>query len=381
MSIWNKVLLGCIFVATLVMILFASKALIIKQRWSQEARQLKADLTAEEEKIRELNRWDEGSEMTLHRAQVELHKLTVDRGRVWSNCNPVEIQKDAQTGALAVKVALDPAVTIDLNTVLFVFEDKPVKEGGHYLGQFAVVASAAGQAGLQPRVNFTAAELGRLQQSQKAGTRWILYDVMPIDDHEILAGLSDDEKKAMFPKATVAEYLADGQITTKEEVERQGLSGKVLMVDEAGQPVLDAQGLETEVQQGKGKYVRQLRDYDVLFSELIRLRSNTLDKIAATDQDKSYLERAVLDAKQQQQFRRTEIDSLHVELAETTRQRDEVNAHRDALAGAIASMQKAIANLMESNRAVAGKIARIQYEAARIIDARTQGMAQAEGAR
>ena len=294
----------------------------------------------------------------------------------------MEVTKDQDpaTKQDRIRIRIETAVpnAAESQSVLHAFEEKPTSEGGRYLGQFTVANVAGTQLELNPSVQLSPAELKRVQDSQQAGTTWRLLELMPADSHEILAGLSDDEIKAMFPESSFAEYSKDGKVMLKQDAEQMGLRGKVLLVDENGNIIRNEQGVETEVTDGKGMYVRQLRDYSTLFSEMRRLRSNTQARIEIANRDKQFLDESLADARGLQQARQQEIQDLQQELTLVRRERDAVQNHQTALAAAIDTMKQAIDNMMATNEATVAEIARIQSEAARIINARTVGVAQTE---
>lgn len=355
MSIWNKVLVGFIFVASLVFFALAARVLKTHQYWREAAQKLQADLKAEEARQVVLLDGDAGT-MGLRKAKLEMYSLMVDRGRVWRNCTPQRVQAGGNQGVtLSLATDLPDPHGIPVKAVLFIFEqkdvhfdEKGVPDGGRYLGQFTVTAVGDKSVQLVPSMALDATELERLQKSQGP---WSLYEIMPVDQHQLLAELSEDEIQAMFPKSTVEEYLADRRAV------------------EAGATNPDAP-----------KPSRQLRDYEVLFGAQHMLRSMRTDEMAAATRDVSFLQSALADAKRQVQFRQDEIAQLKQDSTEEAKQRDEVAAHRQALETTLASVQSNITELLKSNQSLAGEIARIQMQATRQIDERTRRMAQARSA-
>ena len=106
--------------------------------------------------------------------------------------------------------------------------------------------------------------------------------------YNYFAGMSDDEIRALFPGDAGNAYVKDGKAS------------------EANDPADRVKD---------GNYVRPLNDYAVLFRNYLRLRSQYVDLIAAAKQDKLYIENALADTKQDEQFRRQEIEDLKVQLA------------------------------------------------------------------
>lgn len=381
MSIWNKILLGCIFVTALALFFFSARALQAHRVWRESYNAHEKAIAAEEQRAKQLLDGDSASgEIGLRQATFELFKLLVGRGRVVVNARPMEVTKDQDPATkqdrIRIRVETETPNAVESQSVVHAFEEKPASEGGRYLGQFTVANVAGTQLELNPSVQLSPDELKRVQDSQQAGVTWRLYELMPADSHEIFAGLSDDELKSMLPESTVAEYIKDGQVMLKQDAEQMGLGGKVLLVDANGNVVRNQQGVETEVTDGKGKYTRRLRDYNTLFDEMRRLRSITQARIEIAKRDKQFLDESLAEARNQQQSRQQEIQDLQQDLTEVRRQRDAAQRYQAALAAAISTMEQAIATMMATNEATIAEIARIQSEAARIINAQTASVVQ-----
>jgi hypothetical protein len=344
MSIWNKILLGFILVASLAFFWLAARVLKTHQYWRATATKLDEELKAAEQE-RSLLRDGDDSAMGVREAVLALHELMIDRGRVWRNTKPLQVRADNQGVNLRVATDLPDPHGIPVKAVLYIFEEKGVEQGGSYLGEFTVTGVGEKDLQLVPSMKLSDRELQRLQQSQGP---WTLYEVVPVDQREVLAGLEEGEIRAMFPDGTEGEYLAD----------REAMLAAATDPDAA-------------------KPTRQLRDYEILFGEQHKLRSMLADRMAAASHDLEYLEAALADAKQQEQYRRDEIARLGKEKTEELKQQQVVTAHLQAVQDKLAETQASIDELIESNRQYAGEIARIQLEATRAIDAQTRRMAQA----
>jgi hypothetical protein len=392
MSIWNKILLGCIFVTALVLFVLSARALQAHRVWHESYNKHKEAIAATEQEAKDLLGTPERGSTGLLRSKIELYELLIGRGRVWDNCQPVNVAKDQDpaTNRERVLVTLQTGKPVEADSVLYAFEDKPANEGGKYLGQFTVTQVGGDQIILRPSVRLSNSEFARVQASQQGSTPWRLYELMPTDDHKVLAKLTDEEKKAMFPGgdpeggkdyATYEDYLFDGRIITKGEAEQKGLHGRVVMVDESEdpKPIRGEDGLYTEVEdtQAKGMFIRTLRDYEVLFDEEHRLRSTVIDQIRVADRDLQYLQQALDDGRLQRQARQKEIRDREQEKQQVLHERDSVVAHEAKLDAAIASMKRAIADLIARNEATIAQVGRIQADAARVINARTAGVVQA----
>lgn len=390
MSIWNKILLGCIFVTALVLFVLSTRALQAHRVWQESYNQHKLAIAEAEQQAKDLVDGDTG----LRETKLQLYKLLIGRGRVWDDCQPTNVAKgqDPVTNQQRVQITVTTPDPVEAQSVLYAFEDKPLGEGGAYLGQFTVTQVGGEQIILQPSVRLSDAEYARVQASQQGQNTWRLYELMPTDDHDVLADLTEEQKKALFPNdetfgdakyASVNDYLYHGQIIMKEEAERLGLDGKVVMVDENGKPVLeeagDKEGLYKEVEDGKGMFIRTLRDYEVLFDEEHRIRAMTADRIQIAKRDLQFLEGALADSRIQRQTRQKEIRDLEQELVKVSHERDAVQDLETKLSGAIASMQKTIDDLIARNDATIAQVGQIQAEAARVINARTAGVVQTSG--
>jgi hypothetical protein len=414
MSIWNKVLIGLILLASIGFFILGARALKTHQYWQSEAERLEQELawqrdrelvlmeglsapevTAREERLEEIGGdtatgFEQGKQeleelggqarMGLRQVQLALDEQLVDRGRVWRGCRPQPSPETAQTGQIKVIVELPRPHRITPNTVLWGFDELPLHQGGRYLGQFTVEGVDQTEVQLKPTVRMTGPALARLNQSaQRNGASWSLYEIMPRDNHTSLAALSEAELKAMLPEETVDEYVSDGQLTTLGDVKQRGLAGDVVQVDASGE-VVKRNGLEVEVQAEnvEGMYVRQLRDYEELFRHAhIRLTEGT-DRVNALTRNNNYIDASLQDARRQVQYRQEERDRLaEVELPQNVRQRDEVAAHLKAVQSEFAEIQKALAEAMKRAAGMVSEIARIQREATQIIDERTRAMAQA----
>lgn len=345
MSIWNKVLIGLIFAASLGFLVLGARALKTRQYWGEAAEKLQADIEAANAEGALLEDGDE-STMGVRDAQVAVHELLVDRGRVWRNCGHGAVVATGQGVSLKVTTDRPDPNGIAVNSVLFIFEQKPVKDGGAYLGEFTVTGKGNKDLQLVPTMQLNARELQRLQQSNGP---WALYDVMPIDQHDVLVGLSEDEIRAMFPEATADEYLADRQAAQAAE----------------------APGAEAT------KPPRKLRSYEVLFAENHKQRSMANDSIAAAKHDLQAIQEALADATKQVQFRQAEIASLQKEKTSELEQLAAVGNHLKAVEAKLNEVQTSVDQLMTNNQTLASDIARMQLEATRQIDKQTERVAQA----
>jgi septal ring factor EnvC (AmiA/AmiB activator) len=181
-----------------------------------------------------------------------------------------------------------------------------------------------------------------------------MYEAMPADDHQAFAGLKPAELKAVVPEQTVAEYARDGQAANADDpAERKAKEGD------------------------KEKFVRRLRDYRLLLVGLFRDRTVMNDRIASATADIGRVEASIAESKRQEEYCRSQIDSLKKEVAEARHEQDATVAHRKAVESKLNQLKQLIDTGIASNRAMADELGRLQLDATRRIDQRAGTMASA----
>jgi hypothetical protein len=367
MNIWNKVFVGLIFVVSLVFFFLGARALKTHQHWRDRAAQLDTDLTSAGDELETLVE-------SVRQRTVALHRELADRGRVWYGCRPQNVQADSVNVAVGAPLPHQ----IQPGTVLWAFDQLDIRQGGKYLGQFTVTNVTDQQVQMKPTLGLTNREAQRLQQAAAPEVLWLLCETMPADKHDALAGLSEEELRAVLPENTVEEYLMDGQITTLGEVRQRGLQGKVYQVDQSGE-IVRQEGIPVEVtaENERGKFVRQLRDYEELFLQHRLWHTDWIDRRETNRRNLAYIQESDKDLRLQVQYRERERSELLAEKEKTDAELARVAELRQDLDSKLQAMRAAIAQLIETNRAQAGELARIQREATRLIDERTRQMAQA----
>ncbi|MEE8451464.1 MAG: hypothetical protein V3R99_06090 [Thermoguttaceae bacterium] len=404
MSIWNKVLIGFIFVASVAFFYLGARTLQTHKHWREKAQKFQQRIKAADEEHKTLLGGvldsDEVADMGVEQLKVELDKILAHRGRVWINCIP-EIKPE--TGQASVTIDMTGPHGIADQTVLRVFEERDIQEGGCFLGEFKVSGVSDDGIGLEPTVPLSDRQLERFDASQ--GT-WTLYEKWPIDSHNVFQEWDDEALTAALPEQSLPEFLSDGEMMTTDEAQEAGLEGRVLAVDESGQilyedadgnelrllvddqtgearfidkdgqPVAEEDISEKEVESGKGKYVRILRDYNVIFQDYDTQRTIMIDLIASDTLDKQYAEAAQADSQLQIQFRQDELSRLTAEKKKAERERNAVKTHLATVGRQLEVTQQAVEQIIAQNAADAAQIAQIQKAAKARIDAQTRGVAQ-----
>jgi hypothetical protein len=340
MSIWSKVLVGLILVTVLPFFYLSVRLLKTNQAW-------RTQVNAWEKKVREMEDGNPAlaklsmSDLTraLENEKTLLHDVVADRGRVWTGVKP-ERPFDAATGEGAVIVDTPNPHQIQPKMILFAFS------GSNYLGEFIVTNVEAAKVSLRKNLEMSDRQLKRLAA---ATGEWTLTEVMPIDRHDIFAGMEKEALEKALPAESLKEYLKDGQ--PKED-------------NDPPDRVVD------------GKYERQLHDYVLIFHELAREITVAIDLREAAQKDAASLAAAVADAQKQVAFHEVEIKELKDELAHSEQERKLINAEEQALVQSLAATRAEIKATLAENRQLAVKWSNKQNAAAEEINKRAPAPTQ-----
>ncbi len=355
MSILSRVLVGLLFVASLVFFYTAARTLQTHQSWRERAMTLETQLKTTLEQNERFISGDQ-QDPGIRDLGVALHNIVVDRGRVWYGAMPGEID---DAGATSVTIE-DPAPHgITGNAILYVFQQsttEPDERRGVYLGAFKVAGVTeadpqqdipAGEVALVPARPLSTQALDRFKAS--AGP-WALYEMLPRDRYDVLADLDDASLRAILPGSTVEEYIKHGSPA------------------EATDP--------SERTDSEGNYVRQPRDYAVLFRELDRQMTLLRDRIASSESAMAALKFVNEDSTRQETFRNNEIAELTEQVKLARHELKAVLDHQQRLEAALGQSREAVrANLAES-QALQAELTRRQLAAAEAIDDRTRVQAE-----
>lgn len=356
MSIWNKVLVGLIFVASIAFFYMAARTMKTHQHWRELAKKFERRIDQVHKDNVKLFEGKENpndlSEMGVRQLRMELNKLLVDRRRAWFQCSPrAKLNRQEGTGEIVITTDQPDPNGIAVGTVLYVFEEADVRQKGRYLGEFKVSKADEQQKSVTivPTSRLTPRELKRLGEAKQP---WEMYELLPRDNHDVFASLSDDDKKAMLRELSAAslnEYFLDGQPAGK---------------DDPAERVVD------------GKYVRMIRDYEVLFGVMKAKYTLLVDQVDAATRDEKLVRDALELAQQQEEAVKKDVQVAKQDLTKYAGERDAVITYHTKLQKEVDAAKAAITQLIETNKAMAGQIANVQLEAARRIDQRTRAMAQ-----
>jgi hypothetical protein len=369
MSIWNKILLGLIAVASLGFFYTASRTLRTYEFWCKKREAFRAALEKVQNDNEALRYADydhkfPNSTVTvgIRGLQSELEQLQTNRGRIWEKCAPAIDARDAQSISVGVTTVQPNPNGISLKMILYAFEDGDDQHVGRYLGEFKVMQAGDNKVVLKPAGAMTEIEIRRLMASKGP---WTLYELMPADQHELFVDMPDDRKKALLPEASVSEYLRDGQAAQPEDPPECKLDI----------PIKAKPGKE-ELGVPDGKYHRLLRDYKRIFTACRTDRILFNDSREALTRDNNYLAEASKDAQVQTQFAQDAMDKLKKSFSNAREQQTAVQGYMSVLQTRCARFKKLVDDAIEQNKKTADDIRRSQIEAARLIEQRTRTMGQ-----
>ncbi|RMF99393.1 MAG: hypothetical protein D6741_08605, partial [Planctomycetota bacterium] len=367
MSIWKKLYIVFILLASIAFWYLGMRALATHRAWREAALQLQQQIEQTKQQRERLVHGD-GTNPGIRQLELEIHKWQTKRGRVWYGARPAQLQQQrGPNGApvVQVRVAIDtlgPAAApeeqpIPVDSVVFVFDERDIRQGGRYLGEFRVrqVVEAQGdqpkQLVLEATTVLSARQMQYLQQSVNlAGqgqTTWTICDILPFDNHEAFAGMDPEVLREILPASSVEEYIRDGQ-------------------------PIDPNQPESE------RYERQLCDYTILFRVHQLEEVELLDRIASMKRNIDWLNACLDDAKREEGVRQQEIAQLTADLEQANRELAATQAHLKAVESTLECVTQARDDLIRQNMATAAAIADAQTKAAELIEARVRAMAAAQ---
>ena len=412
MSIWSKVLIGMVFLGLLGLSHSAARMLKTHDAWRSKVVEHETEIKAVEAATRAVVQGDpDQGRPSIAQLETSLYQTTVDRGRVWFRATPGNVsQAGEERGKVTVTISQpDPHQVDDKEMVLYVLDEREYAAGGRYLGEFKVLSIAGQEVTMQPTIPPTDAELAAITTA--ASNPWSLYEVPLLDGHDVFAGMSDEQLRALLPppptKAAgesegsferrtkahadfVEAYLRDGDKPLADDPpERIGVVVKFVKDDAAAiaalvtyniPPGVLKTGLTYEYDTGTAdgliaakvaeeverKYRRPLWDFGVAFREFDRDEPILMDRIRAKEKELANMTAVLTDNKAQHlPFHQAEADRLKAEQDRLQREVAVVVARRDALIKELKQLNAAIAKTLSDNKQLAARLAELEQEAVR----------------
>jgi hypothetical protein len=305
--------------------------------------------------------------------------------------------------------------------IVHLFDERPLGQGGSYLGEFVVTAVQESSVTAVSTLPRTPEDFQRIDAA-RAGT-WALYDIVPADDNMLWAGLSEEERRVYMPPLPVQlpgehaddfarrttdfdealdHFLRDGRETKPGDLEEHvvhvvtfikkdqaaqnllttlGLPVELLQTTEQytfersiGQQLIDAQVAQL-VENGV-RYRRPLFDYGLIFREHARIRPILVDRVDAATKLRDAQLAAAKDAENDVLLAQAEIALLTAEKGRLDGEVALVVARRDRLDTGLKETLAKIDQLLADNQRLAADLAALQEAAAQRADEALQTTAE-----
>ena len=297
----------------------------------------------------------------VRQLQIDLGRVLANRGRIWTKC---EKQKTIAAPSGILKVTLSTEDTFAKNMLFYAFEEGDDQSPGKYLGEFAVDAVSDKQVVLASTTQMAKSTDPKVKSLAdnvlESKGPWVLYEMMPTDQHEAFADLSDDQRK----------WVADAFTSLPAEQRKQA-------ADEYfndGQSI-DATGKLSSNPNDK-KFERPLRDYLAIFRACEIHRTLFAQRWESAVRDLSYLQAANDEATKLEALAEKQKTEVAKDLQRSKVERGAVASLCTVRQKQVATFQGLVQAAIAQNAASARTIATLQKQAADLIDRRTRDMAQ-----
>lgn len=379
MSLLTKILLGLVVVAVLPVMFFSAAVLRVNEKWRVSVMGFEKAVEAQEKqnfdklhgdaKAR-VDRYIPGKPVNgvpgVKQNEVARDNLKLGRGRFWY-AQPIGDSIDDAAGKFKISI-LDDNVEAGGNrqplkehnikdrSFLYLFQlkhDGTPDTNDKYIGEFVVDGLTVGEDGLptdnnlplKPSLPLTPDQWNVIKGN---ANQWLVYEHMPIDDHDVFNDLAEDDIKARLPDAVEEEYLNDDKAP----------SDAVLANDKLKQFVIE------DKDSGAKKFLRPLRDYQQIFRNLALRTAEIADRVAVLKKEKEYADRAKLKAEEMiaaMNARQTKLQEEKVRLEAELKATREHSAQLDTL---LAKLQQDLKTRLDENRRLADEIAGVNQKTA-----------------
>jgi len=372
MSIFTKILLGLVLVATLPAIYFTAGVLNVQGAWRTKVKEFQVAVERQKTLAKDLEFGNEagqslpykpgkplapGQVLGVIQLETARNNLVLDNGRVWFATRLTQsINPELNSLKMVVydneiensNFGGDPAnggrkeLTVEQHgltskTVVYVFQMKhngEVSDSDRYVGEFVVEGLIESNVPLKPTRPLTPAQWDKLREApDKDPTQWVVYDRMPIDSHDVFNSLDEDQIKARVPPEVALEYINDGKEPSEAILADEKLSKLIQGDDKTGK-----------------KFVRPLRDYLELFRTADVRLDEMADKLQILKKELEYAKRGEENAK----MIIVGLDARHAKLLESQKVVDAelkvVKEHSEKLTAAVEEMKAELSKLLAENR-------------------------------
>lgn len=458
----HVVLLFFVFLMSLVFMVLSSASLKTHQGWKKKHQDLVKQLEQQEKRLELLERGDvlvaEDDTESLPRVAGEFARLIVDRGRVWRNVKPAPaegaiglnmtgwgdesclrvgtedldddlepIPDDGTQPAAPAAPATDHGMTagmvvfgfLDLSTAQLQDAEKQALFGdeselvtadtqgmcrvpGFFAGSFRVDKVEGNSLALLPVLPLDDAQKNFIGKGQAT---WTIYEVMPVDSHEALAGMSEEAIRGLFAaQPQVAEdyvrdmspakpgdpdnrtmrkikFLRDYEVSVDVDGEEPGIDknfspdGRAILSHlRQGEPTKFKAGdspdvyFPTEVANRLRRdgicefvdeqplYVRPLRDYRYYFYQKNFQIEQLAELMVILTRENAAIQDTEAKARDQQKYRQDELVRLKDDRSHTEEELALLQRHRTGLEQSHQSQKSALGSLYQWNNQQADEL-------------------------
>jgi hypothetical protein len=212
------------FAGCITFLIFASFVLKTQNAWRTHFEAYTKEIEkAEAEELKyvhgDLLEVDQGKD-SIRGSRAGLSRVVTDRGRVWRECTPLAAVDTDTLRVRTVPASLPQNATPTPNgiapqTILYVFAEAEVegwKVPVAYLGEFSVDAATESEVTMSATLPSEPDQVQRIGQAINSQGRdtWALYEIMPLDGHEVFAEMDADGKMLVgMDKEQLAKYIPD----------------------------------------------------------------------------------------------------------------------------------------------------------------------------
>lgn len=430
------------FAAAIAFAVYSAMVMKTRSNWQKFYTQAEKNLGQAEEKLQLVtdgNRADVPQKADNIRVmKEEVGRILLDRGRVWRECRPTNAAPDSVTVSTApasLPEGVAPAPNkIEEKLILYAFKEITSADGikvpGIFLGSFRVTAATPDTVTMAPLIPLDGQQMQHLNDREAT---WALYELMPIDDYEAFAGLTDDQIKALFPpelvgpvapqraEAMVNRYLRTGKAANENDspyevwLRVKFLKEHTVEVDSPDAPAaaldtgfFDPQGraVVQRLKRGENKiaagettllfrekegeqliadgtaeliervYMRPLNDYNYKFTETFTEVTAINHRMVEVKRDLDTLTAAEKKAQTQIAYRTDEKKKLEADLSQAQNESSELTKYLAMLEQRNSSLRSELSTLYKQNRALAAELTSINARLTDQINTRTAKAAE-----
>lgn len=191
---------------------------------------------------------------------------------------------------------------------------------------------------LKPSVPLDAAGLDLLT---KGAGEWIVYEHMPLDDHDVYSDLTDDDIRTRVPNSVAEEYVNDKKEPTDAVLSNEQLKQYVVEDKDTGKKI----------------FLRPLRDYQQIFRNLSSHMAEMNDRLAVLRKEHDF----AMQGKANMEDSITKLDArkkkLEAEKAVLDQELALIRTKREQLDGVLAEVKKNLETRLSENKRLADQLA------------------------